>query len=74
MPYEKGPELSGARLTDADFSNARLHAPNFEGFARHRPVRELPNVITVHSRDLAPGTWADIKSSLTPCLGEGWWE
>ena len=31
MPYEKGPELSGARLEDADFSNARLHAPNFEG-------------------------------------------
>ena len=31
MSYEKGPELSGARLEDADFSNARLHAPNFEG-------------------------------------------
>lgn len=31
MPYEKGPELSGARLENADFSNARLHAPNFEG-------------------------------------------
>jgi hypothetical protein len=31
MPYEKGPGLSGARLEDADFSNARLHAPNFEG-------------------------------------------
>jgi hypothetical protein len=31
MPYEKGPELSGARIEDADFSNARLHAPNFEG-------------------------------------------
>src|SRR5580658_10319571 len=31
MPYEKGPELSGARLEHADFSNARLHAPNFEG-------------------------------------------
>ncbi len=31
MPYEKGPELPGARLEDADFSNARLHAPNFEG-------------------------------------------
>ena len=24
MSYEKGPELSGARLEDADFSNARL--------------------------------------------------
>jgi DinB superfamily/Pentapeptide repeats (8 copies) len=31
MAYEKGPELSGARLEDADFSHARLHAPNFEG-------------------------------------------
>ncbi|HLN05328.1 MAG TPA: DinB family protein [Acidimicrobiales bacterium] len=31
MSYEKGPELSGARLENADFSNARLHAPNFEG-------------------------------------------
>jgi hypothetical protein len=29
--YEKGPSLSGARIEDADFSNARLHAPNFEG-------------------------------------------
>jgi hypothetical protein len=31
MPYEKGPELSAARLENADFSNARLHAPDFEG-------------------------------------------
>ena len=31
MGYEKGPSLSGARIEDADFSNARLHAPNFEG-------------------------------------------
>ena len=31
MPYEKGPALPGARLEDVDFSNARLHAPNFEG-------------------------------------------
>lgn len=31
MPYEKGPDLSSARVEDADFSNARLHAPNFEG-------------------------------------------
>ena len=31
MGYEKGPSLPGARLEDADFSNARLHAPNFEG-------------------------------------------
>ncbi|MBO0728349.1 MAG: DinB family protein [Acidimicrobiaceae bacterium] len=31
MPYEKGPALPGARLEDADFSHARLHAPNFEG-------------------------------------------
>ena len=31
MAYEKGPELAGARVEDADFSNARLHAPNFEG-------------------------------------------
>src|SRR5690348_15303995 len=31
MPYEKGPALRGARLEDIDFSNARLHAPNFEG-------------------------------------------
>lgn len=31
MPYEKGPALPGARLEDADFSSARLHAPNFEG-------------------------------------------
>jgi uncharacterized protein YjbI with pentapeptide repeats len=31
MPYEKGPALPGARLEDIDFSNARLHAPNFEG-------------------------------------------
>jgi hypothetical protein len=29
--YEKGPSLPGARVEDADFSNARLHAPNFEG-------------------------------------------
>jgi uncharacterized protein YjbI with pentapeptide repeats len=31
MAYEKGPSLSGARLEDADFSNARLHAPIFDG-------------------------------------------
>jgi hypothetical protein len=31
MPYEKGPSLRGARLEDADFLHARLHAPNFEG-------------------------------------------
>jgi DinB superfamily/Pentapeptide repeats (8 copies) len=31
MAYDKGPSLSGARIEDADFSNARLHAPNFEG-------------------------------------------
>jgi hypothetical protein len=29
--YDKGPSLAGARIEDADFSNARLHAPNFEG-------------------------------------------
>jgi uncharacterized damage-inducible protein DinB len=28
--YDKGPALSGARIEDADFSRARLHAPNFE--------------------------------------------
>ncbi len=31
MSYEKGPAFAGARLEDADFSNARLHAPIFEG-------------------------------------------
>ena len=31
MSYEKGPSLPGSRIEDADFSNARLHAPNFEG-------------------------------------------
>ena len=31
MGYDKGPSLPGARLEDADFSGARLHAPNFEG-------------------------------------------
>jgi len=31
MTYEKGPKLSGARLENADFSHARLHAPDFEG-------------------------------------------
>lgn len=31
MPYEKGPEIAGARRQDADFSHTRLHAPNFEG-------------------------------------------
>ena len=31
MAYERGPSLSGARLEDADFSHARLHAPNFAG-------------------------------------------
>ena len=31
MPYERGPALPGTRLEDADFSHARLHAPNFEG-------------------------------------------
>ncbi|MGC2484719.1 MAG: DinB family protein [Acidimicrobiales bacterium] len=31
MPYERGPQLSGARIEDADFSNGRLHAANFEG-------------------------------------------
>lgn len=31
MGYDKGPSLSGARIEDADFSSARLHAPNFEG-------------------------------------------
>ena len=31
MPYDKGPSLPGARLEDVDFSDARLHAANFEG-------------------------------------------
>ena len=31
MPYDQGPQLPGSRLEDADFSRARLHAPNFEG-------------------------------------------
>jgi hypothetical protein len=31
MSYAKGPSHPGERLEDADFSNARLHAPNFEG-------------------------------------------
>ncbi|HET6815640.1 MAG TPA: DinB family protein [Mycobacteriales bacterium] len=31
MAYDKGPQLPGSRVEDADFSNARLHAPNFEG-------------------------------------------
>src|SRR5580692_1951351 len=31
MSYEKGPALPRTRLEDADFSHARLHAPNFEG-------------------------------------------
>lgn len=31
MPYEKGPSLPRARLEDLDLSDARLHAPNFEG-------------------------------------------
>ena len=30
MPYDKGPSLAGARIEDADFSGARLHAPSFE--------------------------------------------
>jgi hypothetical protein len=31
MPYEKGPDLAGARFEDLDLSRSRLHAPNFEG-------------------------------------------
>jgi len=31
MTFDKGPSLPGSRTEDADFSNARLHAPNFEG-------------------------------------------
>lgn len=31
MAYEKGPAFPGARIEDADFSHARLHAPNFGG-------------------------------------------
>jgi hypothetical protein len=31
MTFEKGPSLPGSRIEDADFSDARLHAPNFEG-------------------------------------------
>src|SRR3954463_6926364 len=31
MGFDQGPSLPGARITDADFSRARLHAPNFEG-------------------------------------------
>ncbi len=31
MGFEKGPSMPGARIEDADFSHARLHAPNFEG-------------------------------------------
>ncbi|MGH9154899.1 MAG: type II toxin-antitoxin system HicA family toxin [Acidimicrobiales bacterium] len=30
-------------------------------------------VVPMHDRDLAPGTWADIRSALAPCLGERWW-
>jgi len=29
--YDKGPSLPGARIEDADFTGARLHAPSFEG-------------------------------------------
>ena len=31
MAYDKGPSLPGSRTEDADFSNARMHAPLFEG-------------------------------------------
>jgi hypothetical protein len=31
VTYDRGPSLAGARIEDADFSAARLHAPNFEG-------------------------------------------
>lgn len=31
-------------------------------------------VVPVLGRDLPPGTLADIRSSLTPCLGEKWWQ
>jgi uncharacterized protein YjbI with pentapeptide repeats len=31
VAYEKGPSLPGARIEDADFSDARLHAPDFRG-------------------------------------------
>jgi DinB family protein len=31
MAFDKGPSLPGSRTEDADFSHARLHAPNFEG-------------------------------------------
>lgn len=31
MPYEKGPSFRGVRLEDLDLSQARLHAPNFQG-------------------------------------------
>lgn len=31
MGYEKGPSLPGARIEDADFTNARLHSASFEG-------------------------------------------
>jgi len=31
VAYETGPSFSGAHVEDADFSEARLHAPNFAG-------------------------------------------
>jgi predicted RNA binding protein YcfA (HicA-like mRNA interferase family) len=31
-------------------------------------------VVPLHGKDLASGTWADIRSTLAPCLGEGWWQ
>ena len=31
MAYDKGPTLPSSRIEDADFTNARLHAPSFEG-------------------------------------------
>jgi hypothetical protein len=31
VAYEKGPSLPGSRIEDADFSDGRLHAPDFRG-------------------------------------------
>lgn len=36
--------------------------------------RECRAVVPLHGKELASGTWADIGSTLTPCLGEKWWQ
>src|SRR5579863_33463 len=75
MPYEKGPQLSGARLEDPDFSDARLHALNLEGvkvtdgYLRNADIEADIEGLRLNGVDVAPLVQAE-RERLYPDLAK----